>query len=71
MMGGVGYLSNIFVGAIPPIIQVRLFPYIMLPAGIAEISLTLWLMIVGVNVAKWDVMAKNSRVILLQGEPRY
>jgi hypothetical protein len=25
----------------------------MLPAGIAEIGLTLWLIIVGVNASKW------------------
>jgi hypothetical protein len=29
----------------------------MLPAGVAELLLTLWLIIVGVNVAKWRAAA--------------
>jgi Domain of unknown function (DUF4386) len=63
-LGGVGYVANIFVTTIPPNIQVHLFPYIMLPAGIAEISLTLWLIIVGVNVAKWNEQARADAVNL-------
>jgi hypothetical protein len=35
-------------------------PYIMLPAGIAEISLTLWLIIVGVNASKWKAQASAA-----------
>jgi hypothetical protein len=31
----------------------HLFPYIMLPAGIAEISLALSLLVIGVNVQRW------------------
>jgi len=52
-VGGAGYLANIFAGALPAQVAGRLFPYIMLPAGLAEILLALWLLIVGVNVAKW------------------
>jgi hypothetical protein len=32
----------------------------MLPAGIAEISLTLWLIIVGVNVQRWKEQASAA-----------
>jgi hypothetical protein len=59
-IGGVGYLVNIFANVIPPAIGHHLFPYIMLPAGIAEISLTLWLIIVGVNVQRWKEQASAA-----------
>ncbi|HEY3990520.1 MAG TPA: DUF4386 domain-containing protein [Acidobacteriaceae bacterium] len=59
-IGGVGYLSNILSTAIPSAIRVHLFPYIMLPAGLAEISLTLWLITVGVNVPRWRERAGLS-----------
>jgi hypothetical protein len=59
-IGGVGYLVNIFANIIPPAIGHHLFPYIMLPAGIAEISLTLWLIIVGVNVQRWKEQASAA-----------
>jgi hypothetical protein len=59
-IGGVGYLANIFANVIPPAIGHRLFPYVMLPAGIAEISLTLWLIIVGVNAQRWKEQASAA-----------
>jgi hypothetical protein len=48
---GSGYLANIFANVAPLAIGVHLF-HIMLPAGAAEILLTLWLIIVGVNASK-------------------
>ena len=50
-LGGVGYLANILSTIFPPVVRTHLFPYIMLPAGLAEVALTLWLMIAGVNVS--------------------
>jgi len=61
-IGGVGYLTSILTSAVPPVIRVHLFPYIMLPAGIAEISLTLWLIIVGVNVPRWKDQANAAAI---------
>ena len=52
-VGGLGYVANIFARVIPLSVEVHLFPYLMLPAGIAEIVLTLWLMIRGLNVVRW------------------
>ena len=52
-IGGVGYIANIFASVIPLDIASRLFPYVMLPAGVAELGLSLWLVVVGVNAAKW------------------
>jgi hypothetical protein len=55
-IGGVGYLANIFAN-VTSRAGVHLFPYIMLPAGVAETLLTLWLIIVGVNASKWTAQA--------------
>ena len=60
-IGGIGYMLNIFVNVIPRAIGAHLFPYIMLPAGIAEIGLTFWLIIVGVNASKWKAQASVAR----------
>ena len=54
-------MLNIFVNVIPRAIGAHLFPYIMLPAGIAEIGLTFWLIIVGVNASKWKAQASVAR----------
>jgi hypothetical protein len=56
-IGGVGYSGNIFANIIPPAIGAYFFPYIMLPAGIAELSLALWLLVIGVNVQRWKEQA--------------
>jgi Domain of unknown function (DUF4386) len=56
-IGGIGYVANILATAIPPATVSHRFPYIMLPAGLAEIMLTLWLLIVGVNVQRWKEQA--------------
>jgi hypothetical protein len=58
-IGGLGFLANIFATAISPAIAGHIFPYIMLPAGIAEIALTLWLIIRGVNVPRWKEQAST------------
>jgi hypothetical protein len=52
-IGGFGYLANVLTNAIPLPFRVHLFPYVMLPAGAAEILLTLWLIIVGINIVRW------------------
>jgi hypothetical protein len=53
-VGGLGYVANIFTKVIPISVEVHLFPYIMLPAGVAEIALTLWLLVRGLNVVRWN-----------------
>jgi hypothetical protein len=61
-IGGFGYLSNILTIAIPVGIRGHLFPYILLPAGAAEISLTLWLIIVGLNAPRWKEQAGAAAI---------
>jgi hypothetical protein len=63
-IGGIGYLANILTTAIPLAIRVHLFPYVMLPAGVAEILLTLWLIVVGVNVVRWKEQANAAAIEL-------
>ena len=61
-IGGLGYVANIFANAIPVVIGTKLFPYVMLPGGVAEIWLTLQLIFVGVDVPKWRAKTSASRV---------
>ncbi len=61
-IGGLGYLANISATSIPPATAAHLFPYIMLPAGLAEIALTLWLLTIGVNVQKWKEQASAAEI---------
>jgi hypothetical protein len=58
-IGGVGYLLNIAATAVPRAYALHLFPYVMLPAGLAEIALTLWLIIKGVDIGRWKQVNKG------------
>ncbi len=49
---GAGYLINSFTLFVAPALQARIFPYFMV-TGIGEISLCLWLIVMGVNETKW------------------
>jgi len=48
MFAGLGWLTFLF----PPLAN-SLAPFNMMPGGIGELSLTLWLLIKGVNVERW------------------
>ncbi len=52
-MAGVGYLSNSLAMFLFPPLLALLFPYSLLPAFIGESSMSLWLILKGVNVPKW------------------
>jgi hypothetical protein len=54
---GVCYLVNTVAAALAPEFSRMLFPWILLPALPAEGGLTLWLLIMGVNVEKWRAQA--------------
>ncbi len=47
------YLTNSFANILDLEFASNLFPWILLPSLIAEMSLTLWLLVMGVNMAKW------------------
>lgn len=56
-IAGLCYVFNTLAGALAPEFARTLFPWILLPALPAEGGLTLWLLIRGVNAAKWREQA--------------
>jgi hypothetical protein len=58
-VAGVAYLINSFALFVAPALQSGIFPAIVLPAFIAETSLCLWLLVEGVNVGKWQAVARS------------
>lgn len=58
-LGGACYLINSFGFFLAPAFARMLFPAILLPAFVAELSLSLWLLIKGVNVTRWKALATH------------
>jgi hypothetical protein len=56
-IAGLCYLINSFALILAPAFADWLFPGILVPAFIAELSLCLWLLVKGVNSRKWHEMA--------------
>ena len=52
MFGGLGWLTYLS----PPLAR-SLSPYIMLPGGLGELALSLWLLVMGVNAQRWKEQA--------------
>jgi uncharacterized protein DUF4386 len=59
-IAGLCYLTNSFVLILAPDFEKQLFPAILLPAFVAELSLALWLLVKGVNVEKWKQRASAA-----------
>jgi hypothetical protein len=59
-IAGACYLANSFLALLAPAVQARLFPWVMLPA-FGEPLLVLWLVVIGVNVSKWNEKANAWR----------
>ncbi len=53
-IAGLCYLTNSFALILSPTFADRIFPAVLVPAFIGEVSLCLWLLIKGVNVQKWE-----------------
>ena len=56
-IAGLCYLTNSFALIVSPSLADRLFPAILLPAFVGEVSLCLWLLVKGVNISKWNARA--------------
>lgn len=56
-IAGVCYLVNSFALILSPALSSRLFPAILIPPFVGEASLCVWLLVKGVNVAKWKQRA--------------
>jgi|KBSSwiS6_1023812.scaffolds.fasta_scaffold25036_2 hypothetical protein len=50
---GVCYLTNSFALILAPALASRLFPFILLPPFIGELSMALWLLVKGVDLSRW------------------
>ncbi len=58
-IAGICYLLNSFALILYPALSNTLFPLILLPPLIAELSLALWLLFKGVNLVKWNECASE------------
>jgi hypothetical protein len=63
-IGGPCYVTNSFGTFLSPGFAA---PYLLMPAALGELSLTLWLLVVGVNVQRWKEQASAARAS--DGEP--
>jgi hypothetical protein len=59
-IGALCYLTYSFAAFLAPGFAAHLVPYIQVPSGVAELSLCLWLLIVGVNVPRWKEQASKA-----------
>jgi hypothetical protein len=62
VIGALCYLTYSFASIVAPEFAGHLVPYIQLPSGLAELSLTLWLLVVGVNAQRWQEQASAAGV---------
>lgn len=56
-IAGVSYLLNSFASFVAPVLAAQLSSFVLFPALLGEGALTLWLLIVGLNVAKWEELS--------------
>jgi hypothetical protein len=59
-IAGVCYLTNSFALLLAPTVAHAMFPAILIPAFIGELSFCLWLLVKGVNVPKWEERAMGT-----------
>jgi hypothetical protein len=60
-IGGLSYLTNTFAIVLFPALAARL-PDVTVIGGVAELSLCVWLLVVGVNVPKWEEKASARQI---------
>jgi hypothetical protein len=59
-VAGLSYLTNSFALILSPPLADWLFPAVLLPAFVGEVSFCLWLLVKGVNVSKWNARANSK-----------
>jgi hypothetical protein len=59
-IAGLCYLTNSFATFLSPGFAAHLLPYILMPSGVGELSLCLWLLVVGLNVPRWENRASAA-----------
>lgn len=60
VVAGLSYLTNSFALLLAPSFAASIFPAILMPAFIGELSLCLWLIVKGVNLERWRQAHANS-----------
>lgn len=61
-LAGVCYLINSVALLLAPDFEASIFPAILLPCLVAELSFALWLLLKGVNMTEWNQCAGTRRV---------
>ncbi len=61
-IAGLCYLTNSFTLILSPKVAGMVFPVIMMPCFVAELSFCLWLIVKGVNITKWEEKANTWRM---------
>ncbi len=61
VLGGLGWITNSLTSLLAPSLARLISTYGMAAGGLGEVSLTLWLLIMGVNVSRWTEQAGASR----------
>jgi hypothetical protein len=64
VIGGLSYLTYAFADFLAPEFAAHLVPYIQVPSGLAELSLALWLLVIGVNAQRWNERARAAGMSL-------
>ena len=59
-LAGICYLFNSFAMVLAPEIAESLFPFILLPSFVGELSLALWLSVMGVNISHASSSGKEA-----------
>lgn len=59
VVAGLGYLFNSFAGIMAPPLAASAFPWTVLPGFVAELALCLWLLLKGIDTAKWKVQIQS------------
>jgi hypothetical protein len=59
-LGGLGWLTLGLASVLSPPFARSLSPYILIPGILGEATLTLWLLVMGVNVPRWKEQARAA-----------
>ncbi len=59
-IAGLGYLINSFVHFLAPAFGAYVFRYVLVPCGVGELLLILWLIVIGVNAQRWKEQASAA-----------
>ena len=59
VLAGVSYLTNSFALLLAPSLASALFPVVLIPAFVGELSFALWLVFKGVNIEQWTRFSQD------------